>query len=140
MPFVALSRSRAFLLLLVVLLQLGLAPAVPGGCPAADDVPMPCCACAVSAGQMMGCHDKGDPATPAPGDEDPDCPCTIDVDPTPPPSPWTGPTTDSSPIAGLDRNGGDAAPRLSLRGRERHTPPRAGVGPPIYRLYCALLI
>ena len=142
MPFVALSRSRAFLLLLLVLLQFGLAPALPGSCAPSDEASVPCCATmapAVSAAQMMDCHDSGVPEVPDPEDEDPGCLCTIDVAPTPAPSPWSGPTSDSSPVAGFAKSRG-TTPQPSPRGREQLTPPRAGVGPPIYRLYCVLLI
>ncbi len=144
MPYAALSRSRAFQLLLVVLLQVGLAPAVQGSCAVSDEVSMPCCAdttSAAAAAQTEGCHDNGLPEIPDPADEDPGCSCTIQPTPAPEPLPLGASKIDHSPAVGAPQSQAGSAPQLSQTWVDEHpTWPRARLGPPIYRLHCVFLI
>lgn len=127
-----LTNSRAFLVLLIAVSLVGLAPvAVP------DMDPMPCCESPEQVpAQMRDCCEEPEASPPSP--VEPDCPCATQPDPAPPPAralpEGTAPSgwVEVPPTAPL--------PVVLRTSRPRGDPPRAGVGPPIYRRHCALLI
>ena len=143
MPFAALSRSRAFQLLLVALLQFGLASSTQGSCPTSGSAPLSCCAgvmSAVTAAQTVECCDNGLPVVPEPADGDPGCLCVLQPGPVPVPTQVLLPGDLSPTVELLRSHGGTEFPPTVIAQRGGSDPPWLGHGPPIYRLYCVFLI
>ncbi len=134
MPTARLTSSKTFLLLLIALLQLAWTPTM-GTCAGQDWAPTSCCVELQPAPVTTCC---AEPDSPPPPPEDPACPCVIHPGPGPVPAKAflvDGGSPSLKPRAVLP------VARLTPR-TERHVRaiPRVGLGPPVYRLHCVLLI
>ena len=129
MPTSKLTSSKTFLVLLIAVCLVGLAPvAVP------DMDPMSCCEAPEVPGQTRDCCEEPE----APPPVEPDCPCATQPEPAPPPAPAL--TASTAPTWWVDVATIGYPPKVSGTSRPLWDPPRAGAGPPIYRRHCALLI
>lgn len=128
MPNSRLTRSKAFLLLLIAMLQLAWTPGTRA-CVVADMAPQSCC---VELSPTTCCDE---PETPP---EDSPCPCATHPGPSP-----------AAPKAFLVDGGFSSLEPWAVVPVARVTPradrdvraiPPVGMGPPVYRLHCVLLI
>ena len=134
MPTSKLTSSRAFLMLLIAVCLVGLAP-VAQPCPFTG--PMSCCEVPEQApAQAQDCCEE--PEAPPPPPVEPDCPCAAQPDPAQPPAKAAVPGTAPSWWAEVPQTA--PLPVVFRTVRVRGTPLRTGVGPPIFRRHCALLI
>ncbi len=134
MPISRLTRSKAFLLLLIAMLQLAWTPGTRA-CAVADMAPQTCCV-ELSQPAPTSCCDE--PETPPAPLEVPPCPCAT--------HPGPGPV---APKAFLVDGGFSSREPWAVVPVARVTPradravraiPPVGLGPPVYRLHCVLLI
>jgi hypothetical protein len=133
MPTARLTNSKAFLLLLIALLQLAWTPRGEI-CAVEDRALEDCCVEMESAPPLSCCEEPGAPRPP----EAPHCPCAVHPGPGPMPA---KPFLVDGGSSSLEAWAAVPVARVTPRAdRDVRAIPPVGLGPPVYRLHCVLLI